>query len=71
MGAEDVDNEEQRAHDLKQDMAFQNKHPNPESFFDYRWNKAGPNFRSMRIMVNQLAEGIDVDKFAGIEPDLM
>ena len=35
------------------------------------WNKVGPSLESMGIMVNQLTERIDVDKFVGIEPDLM
>ena len=70
-GAEYADDEEQTAYDLKQDEAFHNKFSNPETFYDYLWNESGLSLEAIGIMVNQLAEIIDVDKFAGIEPDLM
>ena len=46
-GAKDVDNEEQRAYDEKQDEALYDKHPNPESFYQHLWNEAGPNLGAM------------------------
>ena len=55
-GAEDADDEEQRAYDLKQDEAFHNKIPVSETFYDYIWNKASPSLGSMGIMVHHLAE---------------
>ena len=69
--ANNSDNEKQRAYDKKQDEAFYNKHANPESFFEHLWNEAGPNLGAMGILVEHMADRIDVDKQAGIKPDLM
>ena len=71
LSAEDADNEEQRAYDLKQDEAFHNRIPVSETFYGYMWNKAGPNLGAMGILVEHMADRIDVDKQAGIKQDLI
>ena len=52
-------------------MIFHNLVPNPETCYAHLWNKSGPNLEAMGIMVGELAERIDIDNYAGTEPDLM
>ena len=70
-GTDNNDNEKQRAFDKKQDDAFNNKFPNPDTFFKHVFNKAGPNKGAMEDLVDHIAEIIGIDKGAEIEPDLM
>jgi hypothetical protein len=71
LGANNSDDEKQRAFDKKQDEAFYNKHINPESFFKPLYNEAGPILRAMGELLEHMADRIDIDKQASIKPHLM
>ena len=69
--ADDNGIEKQRAFNKKQDDAFNDKIPNPDTFFEHLFNKTGPIIGAMEDLVEHKAEGIDIDERAGIKPDLM
>ena len=57
--------------DKKVDEAFKDDFPNPDSFFEKLFNDAGPNAGAMKTMLEMLADRIDIDEGAGIEPNLI
>ena len=70
-GADDNEDEKQRAFDKEQDDAFNDKFPNPEMYFKHLFNKAGSNIGAMADLVELMAERIDINKGTDIVPDLM
>jgi hypothetical protein len=70
-GESDSDDAKQRAFDEEKDDAFNDKFRNPDTFFEHLFNEAGPNVEAMEDLVKLMAERIDIDKGASIEPDLM
>ena len=69
--ADDNDDEKQRAFDKEQDDAFNDKFPNPDTFFEYLLNEAGSNIGAIEDLVELMAERIDINEGAGIALDLM
>ena len=63
--------EQQKELEKKFDEAFNDEFSNPETFFKRLFNKADPNAGAMEDIVEMLADRIDINKGAGIEPDLM
>ena len=71
LGANDNANERQKALEKEQDDAFNDTFPNPDTFYEHLFNKTGHKTRAMEDPSEYIAERIDIDEGAGIEPDLM
>ena len=63
--------QKEKDREKKFDKEFNEKFANPDSFYEQWFNESGPNAEAMETMLEILAEKIDIDKGAGIKPDLL
>ena len=63
--------QQERGLENKIDNDFNEEFPNPDSFYEQLFNEASPNTEATETMLEMLAERIDIDEGAGIEPELL